>query len=92
MRDMRTSVTVTVTCDRCQGRSPVTRERVMEGTQDWPLLHQIESLSWDAFCEARQGAAQGFTHIDGKDLCPHCTELVRAVMRAVATDGTETTN
>lgn len=86
MRDMRTSVTVTVTCDRCQGRSPVTRERVMNGIQTWPLLSQVESLSWEAFCEARQAAALGFTHIDGKDLCSHCTELVRAVMQAVATD------
>lgn len=86
MRDIQVQVTVTVTCDRCQGANRVTRGKARERQEVWPMQHAIHSFAYDSFTDARAESAQGYTNIDGRDLCPHCTDLVRSVMRAVATD------
>lgn len=89
MKRMTISVTTTVTCDRCQGSAPVTRERSDQGkaTNIWLSQRWAEGAAGSLYETTKGLASQTFETIDGRDLCANCAQVVRQVMQPLAVSG-----
>lgn len=89
MRRATIAVTATVTCDRCQGSAPVTRERddSDKGIHGWLSITWAERAAGSLYETTKGLASQTFETIDERDLCADCAQVVRQVMKPLAVPG-----